>query len=216
MKKYILSSILYCIGLFVHSQTTTYQQRLFYTCKVWGFVKYYHSGVSNCQVNWDSVLTATLPVIKNASSGDELNTALASMLAAAGPMQIATSPSPDTLPAELKRNLNFGWINDPVFRADIKTILDTIKNNFRPHEICWVKENDYTSSNYGWLLFPYDDPMTNGNMYLNYPGEFTRLLVFFKYWNIINYFNPYNYLQDKPMDSTLYNYVLPIATTLSY
>ncbi len=78
-------------------------------------VKYYHSRVSTGLVNWDSVLTVSLPAIKNAVTNDDFNDALASMLSAAGPMEIATTPSPDTLPPELKQNLNFGWINDQVF-----------------------------------------------------------------------------------------------------
>jgi hypothetical protein len=167
--------------------------------------------VSICQVNWDSVLLQTLPLIKNAVTSNEFNDALDTMLMAAGPMEIATTPSPDTLPPELKRNLNFGWISDPVFRNDIKGTLDTIKNNFRPHPIYWV---DY--SQYGWLSFPYDDPMIDSNAYTNYPGEFTRLLILFKYWNILNYFNPYNYIQDIPWDSTLYKNVLAIDTVTDY
>ncbi|TRZ71202.1 MAG: T9SS C-terminal target domain-containing protein [Bacteroidetes bacterium] len=192
-------------------QNLTYQQKLYSTCKVWGFVKYYHSRVSNCEVNWDSVLVSTLPLIKNAVTNNDFNDALVSMLTAAGPMEIATTPSPDTLPPELKRNLNFGWINDAVFRNDVKTILDTIKNNFRPHPICWVHYNTY-----GWLSFPHDDPMIDSNAYINYPTEFSRLLILFKYWNILNYFNPYNYVQDIPWDSTLYKNVVSIDTVTDY
>jgi hypothetical protein len=194
--------MLFCAtGAITLSQNPTYQQKLYYTCKAWGFVKYYHSRVSTCQVNWDSVLVSRLPVIKNAASGNDFNNALASMLSAAGPMAITTTPSPDTLPPELKRNLNFGWINDPVFRNDIKLLLDTIKNNFRPHDVCWVSSGAGTGS---YLSFPYDDPAIDSNAYTNYPFEFSRVLLLYKYWNIINYFNPYNYVQDVSWDSTLY------------
>ncbi len=212
MKKSLVIIILCAIISIAFSQNPTYQQKLYYTCKVWGFVKYYHSRVSVCQVNWDSVLLQTLPLIKNAVTYDEFNGALDNMLIAAGPMEIATTPSPDTLPPELKRNLNFGWINDAIFRSDVKTILDTIKNNFRPHPICWVHSGSYT----GWLSFPYDDPMIDSNAFINYPDENHRLLILFKYWNIINYFNPYNYVQDIPWDSTLYKNVLLIDTAADY
>ena len=79
-------------------------------------VKYYHSRVSVCEVNWDSVFFQTLPQIKDAVTNNDFNDVLYNMLLAAGPMDIATTPSPDTLATELKRNLNFEWINDPVFR----------------------------------------------------------------------------------------------------
>jgi carboxyl-terminal processing protease len=211
MKKLFLIVILCNIGTTAFPQNPKYQEKLYYTCKVWGFMKYYHSRVSVCQVNWDSVLLHTLPLIKNSVTNNEFNDALDTMLFAAGPMEIATTPSPDTLPPELKRNLNFGWINDPFFRSDVKITLDTIKNNFRPHPICWVQTG--TSS---WLAFPYDDPMIDSNTYENYPAEFSRLLLLFKYWNIINYFNPYNYVQDLPWDSTLYNIVLSMASAPDY
>src|SRR5512137_2366080 len=113
MKKTFLIILFYSIITVTFSQDPTYQQKLYYTCKIWGMVKYYHSRVSVGMVNWDTVLIRTLPLIKNASSADDFNDALDTLLAAAGPMEIATTPSPDTLPAELKRNLHFGWIYDP-------------------------------------------------------------------------------------------------------
>jgi C-terminal processing protease CtpA/Prc len=212
MRKPFLFFIVCIIGTTLLAQNPSYRQKLYYSCKVWGFVKYYHSRVSICQVNWDSVLLHTLPLIKDAVTTNEFNDALDSMLLAAGPMAIATTPSPDTLPLELKRNLNFSWINDPVFRTDVKVLLDTIKNNFRPHSICWVK----TGGSGGYFRFPYDNPMIDSNAYTNYPSEFTRLLILFKYWNIINYFNPYNYVQDIPWDSTLFNHVQAIAEAPDY
>lgn len=213
MRKSILLLLLCGIISGALSQNPTYQQKLYYSCKVWGFVKYYHSQVSNCEVNWDTVLVHTLPLIKNAVTNDDFNDALDTMLLAAGPMAIATTPSPDTLPPELKRNLNLRWISNPVFRSNIKVLLDTIKNNFRPHPICWINGN---KSKGGYFSFPYDDPMIFGNAYLEFPGEDLRLLILFKYWNIINYFNPYNYVQDVPWDSALYNNVLSFSTASDY
>lgn len=164
--KSFLFLLFFSINIFAFSQNPTYQQKLYHTCKVWGMVKYYHSWVSICQVNWDSVLLQTLPQVKSASTNNEFNDALHNMLLAAGPMEIAITPSPDTLPAELKRNLNFDWVNDPIFRTDVKVILDTIINNFRPHANCWVQQ----SGPHGWLWFPYDDPMIDSSMYTNYPA----------------------------------------------
>ena len=158
MKKLFFSTVLLLIAAAsAYAQNPSYQDKLYYTCKVWGFVKYYHSKVSICEVNWDSVLVNSFPVIKNAVSGNEFNDALYQMLQAAGPMAPATTPSPDTLPAELTRNISTGWINDPLLRTDVRALLDTIRINFRPHKMCWVRDDG--SSGYGWLAFPYDDPI---------------------------------------------------------
>src|SRR5580698_6381408 len=123
----------------IFAQSPTLQQKFYYTCKVWGFVKYFHSNVSVCGVNWDSVLIADLPLVKSAVTSNDFNNALDTILKAAGPMTLTSTPRPDTMAPELKRNLNFGWLNDPILRADVQTQLDTIKNNFRPHAECWVQ-----------------------------------------------------------------------------
>lgn len=209
MKNLLLFCALCSFSVITIAQPISYQDRLYYACKVWGYTKNYHSEVSVCNVNWDSVLTQYLPAVKAASTVNDFNDVLGDMLAAAGPMSIAVIPPPTPAAPELSRNLNFGWINDPTIRADIKTILDTIKNNFRPHAGCWVKNNP--SSLAGWLLFPHDSLMLDLNTYVTYPSESERLLMLFKYWNIINYFNPYNYVLDIPWDSTLHKYAIDIA-----
>lgn len=216
MKRLYIIAIIIFSGNSVWSQNPTYQEKLFYTCKVWGFVKYYHSEVSTCQVNWDSVLVRYLPSIKNSVTNNDFNTVLDSILTAAGPMDIALSSFPDTLSTELKRNRDWSWINDTIFRSDIKVILDTIKNNFRPHVNCWVENNQYTNAYTGWLVFPYDSLMSNTNFNTVYPDEWNRLLVFFKYWNVVNYFNPYNYVQTTPWDSTLYSFSPAFANAPNY
>jgi len=212
MKKLFVLIVLFAFGLTSFAQNPSYQQKLYYTCKVWGFVKYYHSEVSVCQHNWDRVLVSNLPLIKNAVTANNFNNVIYQMLQAAGTMAIATTSLPDTLPAELKRNRNFGWINDTIFRNDVKVILDTIKNNFRPHPNCWVNYYGYGS----WLKFQYDNQILNSNLSTTYPDEFTRLMGIFRYWNIINYFNPYNYILDTPWDSTLINNILSIANASNY
>ncbi|HEY9176846.1 MAG TPA: hypothetical protein VIN07_04110, partial [Flavipsychrobacter sp.] len=174
MKKIIFALCLCLAFTSAYTQNTTYQERLYYTCKMWGFVKYYHSEVSQCNVNWDSVLTHYLPDVKTAVTENEFNDVLNDMLLAAGNMTLATTPPLTPLPPELSRNLDYSWLNDPILRSnDVKAFLDTIKNNFRPHPICWVQNN--TGNPGGWLLFPYDSLILNVDIYSNYPSETDRL-----------------------------------------
>jgi len=208
MRKVLFLLALCAMTIHSFSQAPTYQQKLYYTCKVWGVVKYYHSRVSNCLVNWDSVLVANLPAVKNAATDSAFNDVLDTMLAVAGPMTIATTALPDTLPVELKRNRTFGWMSDPVFRNDVQIALDTIKNNFRPHPICWVDNKYKTTPGAFFMIFPYDSLMLNINTTTSFPDEWHRLLVLFKHWNMISYFYPYNYILDKPIDTVLFNNIL--------
>lgn len=185
-------------------QELTYQTRLYYTAKIWGFAKYYHSEVSTCKVDWDSVALAVLPDVKNAASFDDFNDVMLRMLKAAGPMAIATGTFNDVLPPELKRNRDFSWLGDSPLRSDVRGLLDTIKINFRQHDICWVKENTNSSFN-SYLVFPYEQLSISTNT--AFPDEWQRLLILFKQWNIIRYFNPYNYVLDTPVDTILYTSV---------
>lgn len=209
-KKYILSLFCILICNCVLAQTLT--QKLYYTNKLWGFVKYYHSNVSVCNVNWDSVLLRVLPLVRSAATNDQFNDALDTMLAAAGPMAISTVPFPDVIAPELKRNRDFSWMGSPVLRTDVMVQLDTIKNNFRPHTQCWVKKNDFSTSYYGWLVFPYDDPQLDVNTTANFPDADHRMLMFIKYWTLVRYFNPYNYASDTSWDSVFTKYVPEIET----
>jgi carboxyl-terminal processing protease len=202
------------------AQGPSLQQKLYYTCKVWGFVKYYHSEVSTCHTDWDSVLLHVLPLVRAAASDSEFNDALDTMLAAAGSMAIATSYFPDTLNYQLKRNRDWGWISSSVFRPDVRTQLDTIKNNFRPHPNCYVGYNTSgggLSGNWGgYLKFPQDTTMLHVTMSgSSYPSADNRQLLFFKLWNIVRYFNPYNYALSNPWDSSLAHFVLPFDNALS-
>ena len=216
MRKLILLFIFCLFCMNAMAQTPTLQQKLYYTCKVWGFVKYYHSNVSTCHVNWDSVLLHTLPLVRSATTNNEFNDALDTILLAAGPMAIATTYFPDTLPAKLKRNRDWNWIATPMLRNDVQTQLDTIKNNFRPHIGCFVKVDPYEFTRTGidpwggYLEFLPDTTLLNINMSTSYPDMDHRQLMFFKFWNIICYFNPNNYVLDTPWDTTLYNNVIPM------
>jgi hypothetical protein len=156
-------------------------------------------------------------MVRSATTSAQFNDALDTMLAAAGPMAIATTYFPDTIAPERKRNKDWSWISSSVLRADVKIQLDTIKNNFRPHLNCWYAHNldEFTtplSANWGgYLKFPRDTVLLPTTTYISFPDIDHRLLEFFKYWNILRYFNPYNYVLDTSWDSTLINYSLPIA-----
>src|SRR6185312_9658088 len=160
------------------AQVPTLQQKLYYTAKVWGFVKYYHSEVSTCHTNWDSVLLHVLPMVRAAASDSEFNDALDTMLAAAGPMALSTSYFPDTLDIKLKRNRDWSWIGSPALRSDVQVQLDTIKNNFRPHAGCYVQVNTssvgLTGNWGGYLEFPKDTTMLMATISSAYPSADSR------------------------------------------
>src|SRR5580765_5703391 len=103
MKKPALLILL--IVNFIQAQNLSLNDRLGNLCRFWGYVKYFHSKVSNCQLNWDSVLLASLADVRSATTIVSYNSALQSMLNAAGPMQVPTTAA-YTIPPGYNTNLN--------------------------------------------------------------------------------------------------------------
>ncbi len=173
-----------------------YNQRLFYACKVWGFVKYFHSETANCSISLDSVLIEKLPFIEAASNDDEFNGILMELITSPGETAMPTAPLP-IIPDSLRYNLNLGWIQNPIFSQTVKDALDTIRVRFRPRTHCLVGEA-FTNGN---PVFDAD------NLYYDnsglYPDQPVRILSLFRYWNILNYFFPYKNIMDQEWDTTL-------------
>lgn len=199
MKKLILllcSTILFA-GTTLYSQDdSAYYSRLYYTCKTWGLVKYFHSELAVCSLDWDSVLIAKLPEIKAAASNPAFNDILLDMVNSPGETALPTTTLP-YVPDSLMYNLNTDWFDDEALSDAVATALDTISSRFRPRPHCQVGQAFYNGN----------PTFTNDQQYYNtsgtYPDEELRLLALFRYWNIINYFFPYKNIMDQNWDETL-------------
>ncbi|MBN1448750.1 MAG: hypothetical protein JXA28_12535, partial [Bacteroidetes bacterium] len=206
----LMTAMLIAVSLLaasVQAQSVSYQDRLYYTCKAWGLLKYHHSEVSTCKVDWDEALLNTLPAVKAAESVEAFNDVLLNLLQAAGPMAPGTGELP-YVPDELIVNRDFGWLQDAVLRGDVRDALQAVLDNFRPHDICHVQDN--TGSG-GWLVFPGDSPNLDITLQDTFPDESSRLLCMFTYWNILAWFNPNAGILDAPWDSTLHRNILDVA-----
>ena len=170
-------------------------QKMYYLCKVWGYLKYFHSEVSKGNRNWDSVLISSVVEAENAANSDDFNNVLMSLFSQAGFMAIPISPPPD-IEDSLKINLDLSWFKDDILSDAVKAELDTVKSRFREHD------NFYISpiQNAGNPLLNSDSAFTG---LPRYPNKEIRLDALFRYWNIINYFYPYKYQMDINWDSTL-------------
>src|ERR1043166_7461510 len=147
MKKAALTVLwLSLVYLAAAQDPVAYGDRLYKLCKVWGFLKYYHSEVSNCRRNWDSVLLATVPLVKNAADDAAFDAALNGMVDAAGTMALPLVPPKELAPG-FDINLDFGWIHKAGLSAQLAAKLDTVKSRFRPYPNCFVGQ----SYAHGWL-----------------------------------------------------------------
>ncbi|TAL67759.1 MAG: T9SS type A sorting domain-containing protein [Bacteroidetes bacterium] len=198
MKKLLVTLLLFVILSItnVFSQVNPDNtQKMYYLCKVWGFLKYFHSEVAKGTKNWDSVLIKTIPFAENAVSEAEFTSVLLNMISKAGPMAVPTTPPPE-IEDSLKINLDLSWFNDVILSAEVKAELDTVMSRFREHDNYYIKP--YPGA--GNPLLTTDTAFTG---LPRYPNKEIRLDALFRYWNIINYFYPYKYQMDRNWDSTL-------------
>jgi len=173
---------------------SNYNQRLFYLCKTWGYLKYFSQ--YKCDIKWDTLLNTTINEVLAATSNAGFNNAMMNMFNKVGNNSFVQNPGmlPDT-------NINFdnSWIDDPIFSQPVRDFLDTFSIHIYPDESeCMAKFG--TSS---FIDFS-GDPLS---LPVDFYDEAYRLTYMFYYWNVINYFFPYKNLMDQDWDSTLYQFI---------
>lgn len=195
MKKAVL------VFLFVFSQTVfsaskiTETEKLAATCKVWGFLKYYHPEVAKGNLNWDNQLLEKLPLIEKAQTKEEFSLILENWIDDLGPVK---EIAPIVIPKEVKlfdKNFDLSWFNDKLFSKKLSKKLK------------FIEENRFQCNQ---EFDPSFDGFKNLKNYFNldYTDKNSKLLMLYAYWNVVEYYFPYKYIMDQKWDKTL-NELLP-------
>ncbi|MFC2119265.1 S41 family peptidase [Bacteroidota bacterium] len=156
--------------------------------KIWGFLKYYHPNVAKGNINWDSVFIAQMQRIKTINNDDDYNNEIIEILINAGESDYYT----DTLVTfsdSQKINYDFRWLEK-------SKILNT-KNSL---DLIYIRDYHKPCDNYYVQKIPVGNPsFENEKTYSEMLplNENYRLLAFFRYWNIINYYFPVKYMMDE-------------------
>jgi carboxyl-terminal processing protease len=165
----------------ISASDSTYFRRLEVVCKVWGYVKYFHTGMVRSN-SWDDVLIRTLQSVKSARSTSEYNAAIEQMISSAGEVLTARSPA-ETLAKERFLPVDYSWMTDATMLSPTAIAgLANIQKNFRPFQSFYVNASGVGTPQ-----------AANENSYasMTAPDEQYRLLALFRHWNLINYFFPY-------------------------
>jgi carboxyl-terminal processing protease len=190
--KWILLMAITLVSFKSYAQTDSiYHNRLYYLCKVWGHVKYYHTEVANGSVNWDDELLVAIDSVRNTSSNEAFNDALEAMINNAGTMGTSTDTLP-IVPDSLNNNTDLDWVYSPILSDSVSALLDNITQKFKPQSNTYVNGTSIYNLFTDYLYCCESD----------YPDEDKRLLALFRYWNIIHYFYPYKDEMQQPYDST--------------
>ncbi len=198
MKKVILILFL-IITRSGFTQNPTEIQKLAATCKVWGFLKYYHPKVANGEFNWDDKLFEILPKIAQAKTNEEFSITLENWITSFGEIK---KNAPIIVPKNfeyLDKNFDLSWFDNKLFSKKLSQKLKFIEENRFQGEQFYIKGLE------GGNVFVKNENFTD----FKFEDKNSRLLALFRYWNVIEYFFPYKYLMDNNWDKTL-NDMVPI------
>ena len=162
--------------------------------ELWGFLKYYHPAVVHGQQNWDSVLIQKIPLYLAAKDKDAISRLTADWLTETGTPKACQSCD-NNIPDSCKFNLDLSWISNANFSRDVAGRLQFIRDNRSQGSNRFVRLED------GHQLVTHE-PAYNTPAYL-YPPAPYRLLLLFRFWNIVQYFSPYKYLCGKDWKKVL-------------
>ena len=147
--------------------------------KVWGFLKYYHPAIARGDYNWDYELFRILPKILQAKDPAERNNVLASLIDSLGAVETDAVKTP---PANVKLSPDLAWINEKTLGGKLVEKLDRVRDAKR------LEKNYYVGFAPG-----IGNPQFKGEAAyksMSYPDAGFRLLSLYRYWNIVQYYNP--------------------------
>ncbi|MFH6998118.1 S41 family peptidase [Flavobacterium sp. FlaQc-57] len=186
----LLSQITFC------KTKITETEKLTATCKVWGFLKYYHPSVASGKTNWDEKLFEVLPKIQNAQTKEDYSAVIEKWIDDLGVVSvnkpIADAPKKDFF----NENLNLDW-----------TQKDQLFSKSLSKKLKFITENRFQGANH----YVNRDGEKVNLQFVNEPeyAEFLwtnknlRLLALFRFWNYTEYFFPYKYKMDQKWDDAL-------------
>ena len=165
--------------------------------KVWGFLKYHHPEVAKGNYNWDYELFRFLPQYLNAKNNKERDDLLVNWINNLGDIPECNNCKVVATDAVLKPEM--AWVENSNLSSELKKGLQYIYKNAK------VDENYYLK----FALGVNNPEFLNENSYvdMNFPDDGFRLLALYRYWNMMQYFNPNRHLTDKDWNVVLKEYV---------
>lgn len=172
--------------------------RLYYTCKIWGFLKYYHPKVGTGVFDWDEKLLTVLGNSQNIKTYDEFSTYMERWIYYMGQPKECVSCKQKKEEELFLNNFDLSWTQDTRFSQELrKTLANLEKNRFEGDHfyIGKGKAGQFEPKNEG-------EPKE-----FIWTDSYHRLLPLFRYWNYIEYFFPYKYQTDQNWDDVLKEFI---------
>ena len=170
------------------------EDRLYKLGKIWGFLKYHHPEIAKGNINWDNELFRILPSI----NADNFNEELAEWVSEIGEVEEGRHHLPSM--EEVEHAPDYAWMYDKDFLGEILSnrLLKILKAKRE-------KDNYYFSISPGVQNPVFKNERTYESMEWDDTG--IKLLALFRYWNMMEYFNPNNHLTEKDWEDVLKEYI---------
>jgi C-terminal processing protease CtpA/Prc len=199
MKKIALLLLILLFQFSMAQETISETNKLAATCKIWGFLKYYHPKVASGKTNIDQQLFDLLPQIEQAKNKEQFTAVIEKWIASLGIVPTVVIKKSKVKVDYFDKNFDLSWIDNPtIFSEKLSQTLRFIEKNrlqgkqFYICDNCGIKnetplaiQNEIEYPNFSW---------DNRNL---------RLLTLFRYWNLVEYFCPNKYLMDINWNTTL-------------
>ncbi|PWB19843.1 S41 family peptidase [Flavobacterium sp. HTF] len=189
--KRILLVFLVLIFQFSFSKPISETQKLAATCKVWGFLKYYHPNVTNGSQNWDEQLFQILPQVEQAKDTEAFSLVIENWISSLGEVKVYKAVKPASKKEYFDKNFDLSWFNKLFSKSLSKKLKFIEENRIQGQQFYYTSDpyikvqNEIKYQDFKW---------TDKNL---------RLLALFRYWNQMEYFFPYKYKMDENWDSVL-------------
>lgn len=197
MRKSILFAILF--GLLVsHSpaqqEELTKVDRIYYTCKIWGYLKYYHPLVGKGVFDWDAKMQNVLKLTASIKNYEDLSGYYARWIYYIGQFEPCKSCNQPSRDEQFLNNFDLSWTQNNLFTDELKKSLKNIERNRIQGNNHYVGQGS---------IGEFEPRNEEPHIDLSWKDENQRLLPLFRYWNYIEYFFPYKYQIDQSWDDVL-------------
>ncbi|MEP0986509.1 S41 family peptidase [Ekhidna sp.] len=176
------------------SQELSEVDKLYYTCKIWGFLKYYHPLVGKGAFDWDEKLQGVLKNTANIRTYEAFSEYMNRWIYYMGQVKPCTKCNQTGEDELFLKNFDLSWTQDNRFSDELKKSLMHIENNRFQGKHHYIGQGNVAQ---------FEPKNENPDYGLSWESENIRLLPLFRYWNYIEYFFPYKYKTDQPWDDVL-------------
>jgi carboxyl-terminal processing protease len=194
MARIILLKLILITNFLVFGQESSLRiEKLVSTCKIWGFLKYYHPAVTTGKYDWDYALIKTLGYVENAKSVKDFNKLALSSIQFLGTVEHCSTCHTQNS-AWFDANFDLTWISDMKYFSS--QLVEELKH---------IEKNRNQEKGYYAFQSMLSVDVSNEKIYADLVAGsiYFRLLELFRYWNIVEYYSPYKYQMDQDWDSVL-------------